>query len=261
MRKLLSCILLLFSTSIILAGDLGSPIPIPTIEFNTPIPTPSSEVAPEPKEKTTLKFDACCKVSCGQNLWASGTAIKSPTKGKTLILTAKHVTANNETPTIWCCGKQYSSKYVAYHRYCDVSMVEVDAELPTLELANSEPTKDTEFTLKACWVRGDFNTPRKGKVNWYGDWNGPEVTGGNQRVMYCVIEAGPGDSGGGLIDNNGKIIGLVSGAGPDNTMAAQTLTSIKELLKALEDARKPKTSPPPQVLIQNQFPIQCIGNS
>ncbi len=200
----------------------------PGVRIPTPVPNP-----PQPEEKEKQEV-------------GSGTGfIISSQEG--LILTNKHVVddENAEYTVITNQGDSYEAQVLARDPFNDIAILKINQEdfnLPEVDLGDSDQIKIGQTVIAIGNALGEYrNTVTKGVISGISRRIVAGSSFGQSEVLENVIQTDAainfGNSGGPLIDINGKVIGintainqggqLIGFAIPIN-QAKQVIESVKE---------------------------------
>jgi S1-C subfamily serine protease len=136
-------------------------------------------------------------------------------------------------------GRDFEAKIVGADPDTDIALVKIDAEnLPTAPLGNSD-------TLKAgSWVVTIGRSYGKSPTLSFGIVSGIEPLPGRPAYYDAIkinVSASPGNSGGGVIDTNGTVVGIITAAlAEPRAIDFEPFIpqfSIRELRAALEQAK------------------------
>jgi len=172
-------------------------------------------------EPSILKIRALAE-SCHKQLEGSGFVI-APDR----VLTNAHVVAGSNSTTVEVDGEARPATVVLYDPRTDVAVLQVDnLGLPALPFAPGTAESgadaivagyplDGPFTVRAARIRADF------------DLRGPDIYGNTvTRDVYTVRgTVQSGNSGGPLLDAQGRVLGVVFGAAPDAKDVGFVLTA------------------------------------
>lgn len=148
------------------------------------VPSPASAAEP---------FRSAVKVQAN-GFAGSGVVIQS---GDTsLVLTNRHVVeSTGSNPLVWCWGEWSQGTVVRVSPDCDLALVRVQAKLPAVELAESEPASGAAIVQYSH----PWHTDRIWRTS--GKW-----TGSGTSTLHVVS----GDSGSGVF-HAGKLVGVTYG--------------------------------------------------
>jgi S1-C subfamily serine protease len=191
----------------------------------TDVPPPDAALAKSPvvtrAEPSIVKVRALAE-SCSKQLEGSGFVI-APDR----VLTNAHVVAGSNSTTVEVDGDARAATVVLYDPRTDVAVLQVDGlGLPALRFAPDAAESgadaivagyplDGPFTVRAARIRADF------------DLRGPDIYGNTvTREVYTVRgTVQSGNSGGPLLDAQGRVLGVVFGAAPDADDVGFVLTA------------------------------------
>lgn len=184
--------------------------------------------------------------SCQKVLEGSGFVI-APNR----VMSNAHVVAGAETVTVEAAGQSYEASVVAYDPNQDISILAVP-DLPSVPLIfdDSEAEPTTDAIVMGYPGGGDF-TATPARVRETIELNGPDIYNSTtvNRTVYTIRgTVKQGNSGGPMIDRDGKVLGVVFGAAVDDADTGFVLTA-KEVL-------------PQRLKVGNTAPVPtgtCIG--
>lgn len=185
---------------------------------------------------TAKPGDPRVMVSC-RGGWAGGTAVAGAPKGKTWVVTAKHVA---DIGVHWVCseGKNYQATLVSSHPSADVSIVEINAEIPTTTVAETDPASGEALSIKAPGATFSHEQVRNGSVS-----------SSSSTTLHLNLQVAPGDSGGGLLDSKGRLAGVLSARQGGHYPApgiGVSASQVKKLLGELSSGVRLGNIPPAQ---------------
>lgn len=184
--------------------------------------------------------------SCQKVLEGSGFVI-APNR----VMSNAHVVAGAETVTVEVDGQSYDASVVSYDPDEDISILAVP-DLPSVPLifddAEAKPT--TDAIVMGYPGGGDF-TATPARVRETIELNGPDIYNSTtvNRTVYTIRgTVRQGNSGGPMIDTDGRVLGVVFGAAVDDADTGFVLTA-EEVL-------------PQRMKVGNTAPVPtgtCIG--
>jgi len=147
--------------------------------------------------------------STGQNFQATGSGVIIDSRGD--ILTNNHVVQNGNTYTVvFKSGAKASASVVRQAAYTDLAVIHVDATVPAYaELGDSARVQPGETVLAIGNPLGSYqNTVTQGIISAVGRTlpESQDVTLNN--LLQTDAPINHGNSGGPLVDLNGKIVGI-----------------------------------------------------
>jgi len=161
--------------------------------------------------------------SCQKVLEGSGFVV-APNR----VMSNAHVVAGSDSVTVEVDGQTYDAGVVSYDPQEDISILDVP-DLPSapLQFAETPATTGTDGIVMGYPGGGDFAaTPAR--VREIIELNGPDIyrTSTVTREVYTIRgTVRQGNSGGPMIDRNGKVIGVVFGAAVDDPDTGFVLTA------------------------------------
>ncbi|MCW2519834.1 MAG: trypsin-like serine protease with C-terminal domain [Mycobacterium sp.] len=161
--------------------------------------------------------------SCQKVLEGSGFVI-APNR----VMSNAHVVAGSESVTVEADGKTYDATVVSYDPDADISILDVP-DLPStpLQFDMQEAPTGTDAVVMGYPGGGEF-TATPGRIREIIQLNGPDIyhTTTVTREVYTIRgTVRQGNSGGPLIDKDGKVLGVVFGAAVDDADTGFVLTS------------------------------------
>lgn len=170
--------------------------------------------------------------SCQKVLEGSGFVI-APNR----VMSNAHVVAGAETVTIEVGGQSYDASVVAYDPNMDISILAVP-DLPSVPLIfdDSEAEPTTDAIVMGYPGGGDF-TATPARVRETIELNGPDIYNSTtvNRTVYTIRgTVRQGNSGGPMIDKDGKVLGVVFGAAVDDADTGFVLTAQEVLPQRLK---------------------------
>lgn len=170
--------------------------------------------------------------SCQKVLEGSGFVI-APNR----VMSNAHVVAGAETVTVEVGGQTYEATVVAYDPHQDISILAVP-DLPSVPLIfdDSEAEPTTDAIVMGYPGGGDFAaTPAR--VRETIELNGPDIYNSTtvNRTVYTIRgTVRQGNSGGPMIDKDGRVLGVVFGAAVDDADTGFVLTAEEVLPQRLK---------------------------
>jgi S1-C subfamily serine protease len=169
--------------------------------------------------------------SCQKVLEGSGFVV-SPNR----VMSNAHVVAGSDSVTVEVDGQTYEASVVSYDPDADISILDVpDLPSASLEFAQSPAPTGTDAVVMGYPGGGDFvATPAR--VREIIKLNGPDIyrTTTITREVYTIRgTVRQGNSGGPMIDRNGKVLGVVFGAAVDDAETGFVLTA-QEVARQLD---------------------------
>ncbi|GAB7067892.1 acid resistance serine protease MarP [Mycobacterium hodleri] len=161
--------------------------------------------------------------SCQKVLEGSGFVV-APNR----VMSNAHVVAGSESVTVESEGKTYDATVVSYDPNADISILDVpDLPAKPLEFDMQEAATGTDALVMGYPGGGEF-TATPGRIREIIQLNGPDIyhTTTVTREVYTIRgTVRQGNSGGPLIDKDGKVLGVVFGAAVDDADTGFVLTS------------------------------------
>jgi len=161
--------------------------------------------------------------SCQKVLEGSGFVV-APNR----VMSNAHVVAGSESVTVESDGKTYDATVVSYDPNADISILDVpDLPAKPLQFDMQEAATGTDALVMGYPGGGEF-TATPGRIREIIQLNGPDIyhTTTVTREVYTIRgTVRQGNSGGPLIDKDGKVLGVVFGAAVDDADTGFVLTS------------------------------------
>jgi S1-C subfamily serine protease len=176
------------------------------------LPAPAAEPTAPPSavkvNRYKIKGDRRAK-SEGVGGWGSGTVVASG-KGESLVLTNAHVCPSDDAfYFVIHDDRAFPARWVAVADH-DLALLRIDAELPAAELADSPPAVGSRVRQWGCteagpmrFAEGVTEADDDGRKDWE-----------KRTFLQATISGGPGDSGCGLFDARGRLVGVTYGGPP-----------------------------------------------
>ncbi|BBY86293.1 acid resistance serine protease MarP [Mycolicibacterium tokaiense] len=164
------------------------------------------------------------------------------------VMSNAHVVAGSDTVTVESAGQTYDAVVVSYDPNADISMLFVP-NLPAapLDFVDEPAATGTDALVLGYPGGGDF-TATPARVREIIELNGPDIyrsTTVNREVYTIRGTVRQGNSGGPLIDGQGRVLGVVFGAAVDDTDTGFVLTAKeveRQMLKVNATERTPTGS-------------------
>jgi S1-C subfamily serine protease len=170
--------------------------------------------------------------SCQKVLEGSGFVV-APNR----VMSNAHVVAGAETVTVEVDGQSYDATVVSYDPNEDISILAVpDLPAPPLLFHDAEAKPGTDAVVMGYPGGGDF-TATPSRVRETIELNGPDIyhTTTVNRTVYTIRgTVKQGNSGGPMIDTDGKVLGVVFGAAVDDADTGFVLTAEEVLQQRLK---------------------------
>lgn len=178
--------------------------------------------------------------SCQKVLEGSGFVV-APNR----VMSNAHVVAGSESVTVELDGQTFDASVVSYDPEADISILDVP-NLPALPLGFDmrEAGSGTDAVVMGFPGGGDF-TATPARIREIIQLNGPDIyhTATVNREVYTIRgTVRQGNSGGPLIDREGRVLGVVFGAAVDDADTGFVLTAnevAKQMAKVGNTARVP----------------------
>lgn len=161
--------------------------------------------------------------SCQKVLEGSGFVV-SPNR----VMSNAHVVAGSETVTVEVDGQTYDASVVSYDPNADISILDVPGlPSPPLQFDMQEAPTGTDAVVMGYPGGGEF-TATPARIREIIKLNGPDIyhTTTVTREVYTIRgTVRQGNSGGPLIDRDGRVLGVVFGAAVDDAETGFVLTA------------------------------------
>jgi S1-C subfamily serine protease len=174
------------------------------------IPAPAAEPTPPASavkvNRYKIKGDRRAK-SEGVGGWGSGTVVASG-KGESLVLTNAHI-APDSNAFYFVIHDEYTfmARWVGASGDADLALLKVDVELPAADLAPSPPAVGSRVSQWGCTAAGPMRFAEgvteaddPGRRDWE-----------RRTFLQSTIRSSNGDSGCGLFDARGRLVGVTYG--------------------------------------------------
>jgi S1-C subfamily serine protease len=153
------------------------------------------------------------------------------------VMSNAHVVAGAETVTVEVDGKSYDATVVSYDPDEDISILAVpDLPAPPLLFHDAEAKPATDAVVMGYPGGGEF-TATPARIRETIELNGPDIyhTTTVNRTVYTIRgTVKQGNSGGPMIDTDGKVLGVVFGAAVDDADTGFVLTAEEVLQQRLK---------------------------
>ena len=148
--------------------------------------------------------------------------------GPNRVMSNAHVVAGSDSVTVESNGRKYDATVVSYDPNEDISILAVpDLTAPPLEFNDERAKPGSDVIVLGYPGGGEFQaTPAR--IREVIELNGPDIyqtTKLNREVYTIRGTVRQGNSGGPLIDRNGKVLGVVFGAAVDDDDTGFVLTA------------------------------------
>ena len=124
-----------------------------------------------------------------------------------LILTNAHVVRKRKPTVTLADGRFFSAKLLAADDKLDIAALSIDAKaLPTISLGNSKALKAGQWVTAVGHPWGVLGAASVGNIIAVGvpiEWNSS-----GREMIQVGIQLRPGHSGGPLVDENGRLVGI-----------------------------------------------------
>jgi len=177
---------------------------------------------------------------CGKVIDGSGFVV-APNR----VMSNAHVVAGSETVTVEADGQLYDASVVSYDPEADISLLDVpDLPSPPLGFDQREAPTGTDAVVMGYPGGGAF-TATPARIREIIQLKGPDIYHSNTvtREVYTIRgTVRQGNSGGPLIDRDGRVLGVVFGAAVDDADTGFVLTAnevAKQMAKVGNSAKVP----------------------
>lgn len=159
---------------------------------------------------------------------------------KDRVMTSAHVVAGADTVTVSVDGQDLDATVVTYDPAADISILEVRGlQAPPLDFAHGSAWRGTDAVVLGYPGGGPF-VAYPARVRGVIDLNGPDIyrTTFVTRQVYTIRgNVRKGDSGGPLIDRDGRVLGMNFGAAMDDPEMGFVLTANQVYPHAIDAGR------------------------
>jgi S1-C subfamily serine protease len=194
----------------------------PIVNVEAPDATLANDPVVAATRPSVLKIRGVA-TSCQKVLEGSGFVV-APNR----VMSNAHVVAGSESVTVEADGKTYDATVVSYDPNADISILDVPGlPSPPLQFDMQEAPTGTDAVVMGYPGGGEF-TATPGRIREIIQLNGPDIyhTTTVTREVYTIRgTVRQGNSGGPLIDKDGKVLGVVFGAAVDDADTGFVLTS------------------------------------
>ncbi len=147
-----------------------------------------------------------------------------------LILTNAHVVQKRAPQVTLRDGRSYPAQLLAADEKLDLAALSIDAkDLPTIALGDSKSLKIGQWVTAVGHPWGVLGAASVGNVIAVGvpmEWNGS-----GRELIQVGIQLRPGHSGGPLVDENGRLVGINTMISGPQVGLAIPLHVVKQFLK------------------------------
>jgi S1-C subfamily serine protease len=194
----------------------------PIVNVNIPDPTLATDPVVAATGPSVLKIRGVAP-SCQKVLEGSGFVV-APNR----VMSNAHVVAGSDSVTVEVDGQTYDASVVSYDPGADISILDVpNLPSPPLQFDMQEARTGTDAVVMGYPGGGDF-TATPGRIREVIQLNGPDIyhTTTVTREVYTIRgSVRQGNSGGPLIDRDGRVLGVVFGAAVDDADTGFVLTA------------------------------------
>lgn len=144
------------------------------------------------------------------------------------VMSNAHVVAGSDSVTVVSNGVEYDATVVSYDPTADISILSVPTlDVEPLEFNDDQAKQGTDAIVLGYPGGGEFQaTPAR--ISEVIELNGPDIYRQTSVTRQVYTIRGPvkqGNSGGPLIDTNGRVLGVVFGAAVDDVDTGFVLTA------------------------------------
>jgi len=194
----------------------------PIVNVNIPDPTLATDPVVAATRPSVLKIRGVAP-SCQKVLEGSGFVV-APNR----VMSNAHVVAGSDSVTVEVDGQTYDASVVSYDPSADISILDVpNLPSPPLQFDMQEARTGTDAVVMGYPGGGDF-TATPARIREVIQLNGPDIyhkTTVTREVYTIRGTVRQGNSGGPLIDRDGKVLGVVFGAAVDDADTGFVLTA------------------------------------
>src|SRR6201747_1051523 len=194
----------------------------PIINVNAPNAALVNDPVVSATRPSVLKIRGVA-TSCQKVLEGSGFVV-APNR----VMSNAHVVAGSDSVTVEVDGQTYDASVVSYDPSADISILDVpNLPSPPLQFDMQEAPTGTDAVVMGYPGGGDF-TATPARIREVLQLNGPDIyhTTTVTREVYTIRgTVRQGNSGGPLIDRDGRVLGVVFGAAVDDADTGLVLTA------------------------------------
>lgn len=194
----------------------------PIVNVDVPDAALATDPVVERTHPSVLKIRGVAP-SCQKVLEGSGFVV-APNR----VMSNAHVVAGSESVTVESEGQSYDATVVSFDPEADISILDVPGlPAPSLGFDSREAATGTDAVVMGYPGGGDF-TATPARIRETINLNGPDIyhTTTVTREVYTVRgTVRQGNSGGPLIDRDGRVLGVVFGAAVDDVDTGFVLTA------------------------------------
>ena len=194
----------------------------PIVNVDIPDPTLATDPVVAATRPSVLKIRGVAP-SCQKVLEGSGFVV-APNR----VMSNAHVVAGSDSVTVEVDGQTYDASVVSYDPSADISILDVpNLPSPPLQFDMQEARTGTDAVVMGYPGGGDF-TATPARIREIIQLNGPDIyhTTTVTREVYTIRgTVRQGNSGGPLIDRDGRVLGVVFGAAVDDADTGFVLTA------------------------------------
>jgi S1-C subfamily serine protease len=221
------------------SGESGSQSDKPT---RLPVDPPNALLASDPVVAEAARSVARIRSvaqSCQRLLEGSGVVV-SPNR----VMSAAHTVAGSDSVTVSVGDEERPATVVSFDPKMDIAILDVpELQAPPLELTHEKAPTGADAVVLGFPGGGPF-TASPARIREVVELKGPDIyrtTSVNREVYVIRGKVGQGNSGGPLIDLQGRVLGISFGAAVDDpeTGFALTATQVYGLLVIGTDATQP----------------------
>lgn len=147
-----------------------------------------------------------------------------------LIITNAHVVHDEEPTVVLSDGREFTARVLARSRTLDVAALSIDAHgLPAIPVGNSLDVEAGQWVMAIGHPWGLVNATTAGVVIGL-ESESPGESGGSKQWLAVNLSLRPGNSGGPLIDSEGRLIGINTMMNGPHVGMAVPVHEIKQFL-------------------------------
>jgi S1-C subfamily serine protease len=207
------------------SGDKATQVPVEQAEVPS-VEAPDGTVLGEPAvveaARSVVKIRSTAP-GC-QKIFEGSGVVMAPNR----VMSNAHVVAGASTFTVSADGREYDAAVVLFDPSLDISVLDVPGLVaPPLTFVEAAVPGGTDAVVMGYPGGGEF-VATAARVRDIIELSGPDIyqSATVQREVYVIRgEVGQGESGGPLVDRDGRVLGINFGAGVDDPGTGYVLTA------------------------------------